>query len=124
MKTSFLSAAFGALLFQELLDPSLALSIPWKRQTKCATGVHIIVARASTEAPGEGIIGAVSTGVKQKVVGSDSVAVDYPATLTNYQSSEGQGVAAMTKLIQSYAAACPDSKIVLMGYSQVSFSAI
>ncbi|KAH6716005.1 cutinase [Leptodontidium sp. MPI-SDFR-AT-0119] len=86
--------------------------------TACATGVHIIVARASTEKPGEGIIGAVATQVQQAVPGSDSEAVDYPATLANYTTSEGLGVSGMTKLIESYAARCPSSKVALMGYSQ------
>ncbi|KAH8647048.1 cutinase [Tricladium varicosporioides] len=78
----------------------------------------MIVARASTEQPGQGIIGAVASQVQQAVPGSDSEAVDYPATLQNYQSSEASGVAAMTKLIQDYTARCPNSKIALMGYSQ------
>lgn len=82
----------------------------------------MIVARASTEASGEGIIGAVATQVQQSVPGSDSEAVDYPATLTNYTSSEASGVAAMQKLIQDYVARCQSSKIALMGYSQVSLS--
>lgn len=78
----------------------------------------MIVARASTEAPGEGIIGAVATKVQQTVPGSDSEAVEYPATLTNYQSSEASGVAGMLSLIQSYTTKCPNSKIALLGYSQ------
>jgi acetylxylan esterase len=80
----------------------------------------MIVARASTEAPGEGIIGAVATKVQQSVPGSDSEPVDYPATLTNYTSSEASGVASMQRLISSYVARCPTSKIALLGYSQVS----
>lgn len=87
--------------------------------TACATGVHMIVARASTEQPGQGIIGSVATQVQQAVPGSDSEAVDYPATLTDYLTSEASGVAAMTKLIQDYLTRCPSSKIALMGYSQV-----
>jgi len=89
------------------------------RQGSCATGVHIIVARASTEQPGEGIIGQVAIEVVNQVPGSDSVAVNYPATLYNYQSSESQGVTAMTQLIEQYVSRCPNSKIALMGYSQV-----
>jgi hypothetical protein len=87
-------------------------------QTTCSPGVHMIVARASTEQPGTGIIGAVAQNVSQQIPGSSIVAVDYPATLENYQASEAQGVTAMTKLVQDYAAACPTSKMVLMGYSQ------
>ena len=85
----------------------------------CATGVYMIVARGSTEAAGEGITGTVATSVQQAVPGSSSVGVDYPATLTDYLASEASGVAAMTSMIQSYVASCPDSKIALLGFSQV-----
>lgn len=80
--------------------------------------VHMIVARASTEPAGEGIIGSVATMVKKQLPGSDSEAVVYPATLQSYISSESAGVTAMKKLVQDYAAKCPTSKIAVMGYSQ------
>ncbi|KAF7929157.1 hypothetical protein EAE99_004901 [Botrytis elliptica] len=83
-----------------------------------AGAIHMIVARASTEAPGEGIIGSVATMVKASLPGSDSESVDYPATLTQYQASEASGVAAMQKLVQAYAEKCPGSKMAVMGYSQ------
>jgi acetylxylan esterase len=88
--------------------------------TACASGVHMIVARASTEPPGEGIIGGVAAQVQQSMPGSDSEAVDYPATLTDYLNSEASGVAAMKQLIQSYVTRCPNAKIALLGYSQVN----
>ncbi|TNY23014.1 cutinase [Rhodotorula diobovata] len=64
----------------------------------CVSGdaVHIIVARASTELPGEGIIGQVATMVKAQLPGSTSEAISYPATLYPYLSSEAAGVSAMT----------------------------
>ncbi|GAA6041119.1 hypothetical protein JCM8097_004124 [Rhodosporidiobolus ruineniae] len=83
----------------------------------CST-LQMIVARASTEAPGEGIIGAVADGVKKQVAGSDSQAVDYPATLGNYASSEAQGFEAMVSDANAFAAKCANTPIVLMGYSQ------
>lgn len=85
--------------------------------TTCAS-LHMIVARASLEAPGEGIIGSVVTQVESSIPGSDSEAVIYPATLDNYISSESSGVAGMKSLIISYEARCPRSKIALLGYSQ------
>ncbi|GAA5999835.1 hypothetical protein JCM10207_005932 [Rhodosporidiobolus poonsookiae] len=78
----------------------------------------MVVARASTEPPGEGIIGAVADDVKQQVDGAESVAVDYPATLSNYFASEAEGVDEMTKLVEASAKNCPNSKIALLGYSQ------
>ncbi|GAB7350303.1 hypothetical protein MBLNU459_g0938t1 [Dothideomycetes sp. NU459] len=90
------------------------------RQTSstCVSGVHIIVARASTEAQGEGIIGTVATEIEAAIPGSDSVAVVYPALLEPYPPSEEAGTSAMTALVQEYVASCPNSKIVLLGYSQ------
>ena len=105
-------------LFGNLIGDNRAAN-PSANSTACATGVHMIIARASTEAPGPGIIGAVAAQVQQSVPGSDSEAVDYPATLTNYVASESSGVAGMQKLIESYVARCPNSKIALLGYSQV-----
>lgn len=86
----------------------------------CVTGnaVHLIVARASLEPPGFGVLANISTRVIEQLPGSNAEAVVYPATLDGYQNSEGQGVAAMTQLVNSYAQACPSSRMVLMGYSQ------
>lgn len=86
----------------------------------CVSGnaVHMIVARASLEPPGFGVLANISTRVMEQLPGSNAEAVVYPATLDGYQNSEGQGVAAMTQLVNSYAQACPSSKVVLMGYSQ------
>jgi hypothetical protein len=84
----------------------------------CSTGLFMIVARASVEKPGTGIIGAVAQNVSAQIAGSSIVAVDYPATLTDYVKSETSGVAAMKDLVLDYYAACPKGKMVLMGYSQ------
>jgi hypothetical protein len=83
--------------------------------------VHIIAARASTELPGPGIIGALVQQVQvqsRQTVSTDSV--NYPATLTNYASSSAQGTAATKALLTAQASTCPDQKIVLVGYSQVN----
>ncbi|KAG5650617.1 hypothetical protein H0H81_011644 [Sphagnurus paluster] len=86
--------------------------------TDCAA-VHVITARASTELPGEGIIGLVVSDIvlqsKQTVTRE---AIIYPATLTDYANSQSQGVAAMKSRLAAKTSACPGTKIVLMGYSQ------
>ncbi|CZR56455.1 uncharacterized protein PAC_06343 [Phialocephala subalpina] len=97
------------------LRPPLPLYL---QSTTCASGVHIIVTRASNEHAGQGIIGSVATSVINQIPGSDSVAVDYPASLYNYQSLESQGVTAKAHLIENYVQICPQGKIVLIGYSQ------
>ncbi|KAG6902120.1 hypothetical protein C0995_004066 [Termitomyces sp. Mi166 len=87
--------------------------------TTGCSAVHVITARASTEPPGEGIIGAVVTTIvdgSSQTVSREAIA--YPATLTNYLVSESEGVTAMKTQLAAQASACPDTKIVLMGYSQ------
>jgi hypothetical protein len=84
----------------------------------CAA-VAIITARASTEAPGEGVSGALVTQIvnasRQTV---SRASVDYPATLTNYASSSARGVRALTQQLTQQVQSCPSQKIVLVGYSQ------
>jgi acetylxylan esterase len=87
--------------------------------TASCAAVHIIVARASTEAAGDGVIGALATLIQGDVNATVSQeAVVYPASLTNYASSVAQGDSAMAKDIENAVSACPNEKIVLLGYSQ------
>jgi acetylxylan esterase len=87
--------------------------------TASCAAVHIIVARASTEAAGDGVIGALATLIQGDVNATVSQeAVVYPATLTNYASSVAQGDSAMAKDVENAVSACPNEKIVLLGYSQ------
>ncbi|TEA20660.1 Acetylxylan esterase 2 [Colletotrichum sidae] len=112
------SPAVIVLAFLGAVQPGASALVP-RQAAGCATGVHMIVARASTERPGPGIIGGVANRVQSQIPGSDMVSVDYPAQLNPYQPSQRAGVTAMTKLVQDYATQCPESKMVLMGYSQV-----
>jgi hypothetical protein len=81
--------------------------------------LHIIAARASTEPPGQGIIGSLVTLIQQHVKASVTTeAVVYPATLSNYGSSVGLGDAAMKADLTRAAAQCPNERFVLVGYSQ------
>ncbi|KAJ7901444.1 cutinase [Mycena leptocephala] len=72
------------------------------------SAIHIITARASTEAPGEGIIGSVVSAVVQ---GSSQ-------KLSLVNRSESRGVTDMRNKLAAQARSCPNTKIVLMGYSQ------
>jgi acetylxylan esterase len=84
----------------------------------CPSGAYIIVARASGEPAGYGIIGGVKDQLLSMVPGSDSEAVDYPATYDNYFNSETEGVTAMRDDITKFIDGCPKTPVVLMGYSQ------
>ncbi|GAA5865740.1 hypothetical protein JCM8547_002762 [Rhodosporidiobolus lusitaniae] len=96
-----------------LTSPSVGLE-----ESAACPVLHMIVARASTEMSGEGIIGTVASKVKQQLSGSTSEAIEYPATLNNYASSEGKGVDAMIAAVEAQENKCPGGKIALLGYSQ------
>jgi len=84
----------------------------------CAA-VSIITARASTEAAGEGITGALAQAIQQDSTQTVSRAsVNYPATPNNYASSSLQGINALKAQLTNLVNSCPDTKVVLLGYSQ------
>lgn len=85
----------------------------------CASGVHLIVARGSNEPAGVGRIGSVANGVVAAIPGSQIEPLDYPATFDNYSISVEDGDIAMNLALTAYSSRCPDSKVALLGYSQV-----
>ena len=86
-----------------------------------ATGAaHIVVSRASTEAPGTGVLGSVADAIVAARPGSDIATNPYPALLDPYVESQTAGVGNLTDIVLNYQSCCPDSKMVLLGYSQVS----
>jgi cutinase len=81
--------------------------------------VEVVFARGTFEAPGVGATGqafvdALTARLPGKAV--DVYAVNYPASLSFGQAVDG--VADASNRIQSIAAQCPSTKIVLGGYSQ------
>src|ERR1700685_3589759 len=95
--------------------PALAVA---SSNSPCAT-VQNIVARASTEAQGPGVIGALSEEIQKGVKATVSErSVVYPAALTPYEPSVVKGDEAIKKELTEEVEACPSQKIVLLGYSQ------
>lgn len=81
--------------------------------------VEVVFARGTFEAPGVGDVGQQFVDALQSRLGGQTVSVygvNYPASL-DFQAA-AQGIADATAHIQSVAATCPDTKIVLGGYSQ------
>ena len=84
----------------------------------CAN-VEVVFARGTLEAPGVGATGqafvdALNARLPGKTV--DVYAVNYPASLDFGRAADG--IVDASNRIQSIAASCPDTKIVLGGYSQ------
>lgn len=97
------------------LFPVLSLAIPG---TGC-TSIGIITARASTELPGEGVIGSLAQLIQTRSRQTVSRAnVDYPALLFPYGTSSAAGTAALKTQLTEAVRRCPDQGIVLLGYSQ------
>lgn len=120
MKTLLaLSMLSGSLVFGACIGPGDSdADVTSQAATTCAN-VAIITARASTEAPGEGITGALVTQIINSSTQTISRAsVSYPATLNNYNSSSLQGIQALTSQLTTEVQNCPSEKIVLLGYSQ------
>jgi hypothetical protein len=87
--------------------------------TPASGAAHIVVSRASTEAPGTGVLGSVAEAIVASRPGSDIATNPYPALLDPYLESETAGVGNLTEIVLEYQTCCPDSKMVLLGYSQV-----
>lgn len=88
--------------------------------TPSTGAAHIVVSRASTEAPGTGVLGSVADAIVAACPGSDIATNPYPALLDPYVESETAGVGNLTEIVLEYQTCCPDSQMVLLGYSQVS----
>ena len=99
--------------------------------TGCGTGVHIIGVRGTLEEPGFGALENVTIELKKQIPGSSAYAIEYPANgiskdgesikynFFEYSSSVAQGYGALITHIEDFTEICPETKIVLMGYSQV-----
>lgn len=106
--------------FTTLLLAGLANAAPAVLQERaaCNAGVQIICARGTFEAQGFGLQQSVVNAILAKIPNSNASAVVYPASPVDITASVGSGVADAQNQINSYAAACPNSKMVVMGYSQ------
>ncbi|KAF7341379.1 Acetyl xylan esterase [Mycena venus] len=87
--------------------------------------VHIFGARETTVPPGFGTAGPVVSSIMGAFPGSTSEAIVYPACGgqascggVSYASSATQGVAAVASQVNSFNSQCPNTVLVLVGYSQ------
>jgi cutinase len=114
------SATFAALAVAAILAGSLGALAPVANAADDACpAVEVLFARGTNEAPGVGATGqafvdALTARLPGKSV--DVYGVNYPASLDFGQAADG--IADASNKIQSVAASCPTTKIVLGGYSQ------
>ncbi|OIW29289.1 carbohydrate esterase family 5 protein [Coniochaeta ligniaria NRRL 30616] len=95
-----------------------------ERQSSCPK-VHVYGARETTVPQGYGTSQGLVNMVTQAYPGATAEAIVYPACGgqsncggVSYENSASQGTAAVVKAVTSFNQKCPDTKIVLIGYSQ------
>lgn len=110
--------ALGTVLTAPMMIPSQALGIASASTDSCPS-VQVIFARGTGEAPGIGRVGdAFTKALRSHITGKSLAvyAVDYAASHDFLQATNGANDA--SSFIQEIAASCPDTSIVLGGYSQ------
>ncbi|KAH6662343.1 acetyl xylan esterase II precursor, partial [Halenospora varia] len=107
-----------------LLLAATAIATPLEERQSCPK-VHIFGARETTAPAGYGTAGTVVNLVLKAQSGSTAEAIVYPACGgqsscggASYASSVQQGTAAVAKAVNAFNTKCPDTKLVLVGYSQ------
>jgi len=113
--------SFSALL---LAAASLASAGTINTRQNCP-GVHVFGARETTASPGYGTSLGLVNRVLSAYSGSTSEAISYPACGgqsscggVSYDNSASQGTAAVVQAVTNFNRQCPNTKIVLIGYSQ------
>jgi acetylxylan esterase len=121
---------FNPLALFMLVSSSLAvpLDADLSKRQSCPS-VHVFGARGTTVPPGYGLTITIVNEILGAYPGSTSEAISYPACGgqsscggASYGSSVAQGIKAVASAVNAYHSKCPQTKLVLVGYSQVSHS--
>ncbi|KAK1751761.1 cutinase [Echria macrotheca] len=90
-----------------------------QNQTRECPQIHVFGARETTTPQGFGSAKTLVDLIIKRFPGATSEEIIYPAAGGDvYSQSVGKGVLAVVKQTSAFAAACPDSIIIMHGYSQ------
>ena len=94
-----------------------------QEQEQACPKIHIFAARETTTPPGFGSARTLVDLLAHAFPGATTAeAIIYPAAGgTNYSTSVAAGIAAVLKQTAQFTARCPESVVVMHGYSQVCF---
>lgn len=119
-------AAFQLLLAHSLLVSGSPVDGEAFEKRQSCPSVHVFGARETTVSPGYGSAGSVVNQILAAYPGSTSEAISYPACGgqsscggIQYGASAAQGTTAVANAVNSYHQRCPNTQLVLVGYSQV-----
>lgn len=114
----FIIAAYGAFGGATPIDSAVE-----KRQS--CPEIHVFGARETTVSPGYGSSETIVNAIKSAYPGTTSEAISYPACGGQsscggvaYGNSARQGTAAVASAVNNFHSSCPNTKLVLVGYSQ------
>lgn len=100
-----------------LLLVGSSMAVPLEK--RACPNIHIFGARETTAPAGYGSAGTVVNLILNAHPGSTAEVINYPAAGgDSYASSVQAGVKAVTNQINSFAASCPNTQLVYVGYSQ------
>lgn len=110
-----MKSAIAALPF--ILMGSTTMAAPLGK--RACPNIHVFGARETTAPAGYGSAGTVVNLILNAHPGATAEVINYPAAGGNsYASSVQAGVKAVTNQINSFAASCPNTQLVYVGYSQ------
>jgi cutinase len=115
MRISVVVAATAMLMASTALPARVIASV----SADPCPSIQVVFARGTGEPPGAGRVGQAFSDSLQPLVRGNSVAVyavDYPASRDFLRATDGADDA--SAFVQNIAASCPDTRIVLGGYSQ------
>lgn len=114
-----------------LLPAYLTYAAPLEKEVKvkrACPNIHVFGARETTASPGYGSSATVVNDILNGYPGSTAEAISYPACGgqsscggDSYSQSVQAGIAAAASAINNFNSQCPDTQLVLVGYSQVWF---
>lgn len=116
------------LLGQALLATGSPVDVEKVEKRQCPK-IHVFGARETTAPPGYGSSGTVVNLVISAHPGTTSEAINYPACGgqsscggVSYANSAFQGINAVVTAVNNFHNSCPNTQLVLVGYSQVCAS--
>lgn len=122
-----LLATAGSVIAQNDTDDlpfDIDFDIPEFPEFQCAEGLQVFISRGTGEEQGPGESGKLGEAIADRIPGTNITSNPYPATFDDpiYFESVLFGTLALGVMLTAYVTACPDSKIAVIGYSQVDSS--
>lgn len=115
----FVHITFALMLSRVFAEPFSDSQLPPERRADVCPKLHVFGARETTVPQGFGSSGPVVDMILAANPGATKEEIFYPATGgDSYGSSVRAGVSAVTNQISKFSAQCPQTQIVLVGYSQ------